>query len=54
MQMTLEQAEARLTQLQQDLLRLQGYIQALREMEAEKGAAESAPEPRQLKAVAND
>jgi hypothetical protein len=47
MQMTLEQAEARLIQLQQEALRLQGYIQALREMEAEK----SAPEPAKLKAV---
>jgi hypothetical protein len=52
MQMTLEQAEAHLLRLQAEHLKMQGYVQALREMEADKEGADcSASPPTKLKAV---
>jgi hypothetical protein len=51
MQMTLEQADERLATLRQQMLRLEGYIQALREMALDREAEQSAPEPTPLKKV---
>lgn len=50
MQMTLAEAQARYTELQRELLRLEGYITALKEMGMSNGVEQSTPVPAKLKA----
>lgn len=51
MQMTLAEAQAEYAETQKKLLRLEGYITALKEMAQAAEAEQSAPPPKQLKAV---